>query len=112
MDRIAYKIFSVVEFDAFRRDGVFAGSAVDVADGFIHLSGAGQVEGTLTRHYAGKTDLILAAVDLAVLGDAVRWEESRGGALFPHVYGVLPMAAVTAWGQVERAGDGALVLPG
>jgi len=111
-DRVAYKIFSVAEFEAFRREGVFAGSAVDVADGFIHLSGAGQVEGTLARHYAGRTDLMLAAVDLAVLGDAVRWEESRGGDLFPHIYGVLPMGAVTAWGAVERAGDGAVVLPG
>jgi uncharacterized protein (DUF952 family) len=96
-DRIAYKIFSVAEFEAFRREGVFAGSAADLADGFIHLSAAAQVEGTLARHYAGRPDLILAAVDLAALGDAVRWEESRGGALFPHIYGVLPLAAVTGW---------------
>jgi uncharacterized protein (DUF952 family) len=102
-DRIAYKIFSMAEFEAFRRDGVFVGSAADVADGFIHLSSATQVEGTLARHYGGRTDLILATVNLAALGDAVRWEESRGGVLFPHVYGVLPMAAVTGWGAVEQA---------
>jgi uncharacterized protein (DUF952 family) len=107
-DRIAYRIFSAAEFEAFKREGIFAGSAVDAADGFIHLSSAAQVEETLARHYGGQTDLILAAVDLAMLGDAVRWAESRGGALFPHLYGVLPMAAVTGAGPVERV----VVLPG
>jgi len=111
-DRIAYKIFSVAEFEGFRRDGVFVGSPADVADGFIHLSTASQVDGTLERHYQGGTDLILAAVDVASLGDAVRWEVSRGGQLFPHVYGTLPLAAVVGAGLVERGVDGALILPG
>jgi len=111
-DRIAYKIFSVAEFEGFRRDGVFVGSPADVADGFIHLSAASQVDETLERHYQGRTDLILAAVDVALLGDAVRWEESRGGELFPLVYGTLSMAAVMGAGPVERGVDGALLLPG
>jgi uncharacterized protein (DUF952 family) len=112
MPDIAYKILTAAEYISFERDGYFAGSPADVADGFIHLSSAAQVEGTLARHYQGQADLVLAAVDLRALGDAVRWEESRGGALFPHLYGTLPMAAVTGAGPVERAPDGALRLPG
>jgi uncharacterized protein (DUF952 family) len=111
-DRIAYKIFAMPEFEIFRRDGVFLGSPADLADGFIHLSTASQVEGTLAKHYEGRTDLILAAVDLGALGDAVRWEESRGGQMFPHLYGTLPMSAVIGAGPAGRAPDGALLLPG
>lgn len=90
----AFKILSAGEWARFQADGSFSGSAVDLADGFIHLSAAGQVEGTLARYFAGHTDLVLAEVDLSALGDAVRWEPSRGAALFPHVYGVLPLSAV------------------
>jgi uncharacterized protein (DUF952 family) len=110
-ERIAYKILTKPEFDSFLRDGSFIGSAADLADGFIHMSTASQLEGTLSRHYQGRTDLTLAAVDLAALGNSVRWEESRGGQKFPHVYGTLPMAAVTAVGPVLRAPDGGLLLP-
>ena len=90
----AFKILTADQWARFQADGRFEGSPVDLADGFIHLSAAEQVAGTLERHFAGQRDLVLAEVDLAMLGDSVRWEESRGGALFPHVYGVLPMAAV------------------
>jgi uncharacterized protein (DUF952 family) len=110
-NRVAYKIFALAEFEAFRRDGVFVGSPADVADGFIHLSTASQVDGTLAKHYQGRTDLILAAVDLASLGDAVRWEQSRGGQVFPHLYGTLPMAAVIGAGPVGRAPEGGVRLP-
>jgi beta-hydroxylase len=91
----AFKILTGEEWARFLADGRFEGSPVDRADGFIHLSAADQVEATLARHFAGRTGLILAELDLAALGDSVRWEESRGGALFPHVYGVLPLAAVS-----------------
>jgi uncharacterized protein (DUF952 family) len=91
----AFKILTGEEWARFQADGRFAGSSDDRADGFIHLSAADQVEATLARHFAGRTGLILAELDLAALGDSVRWEESRGGALFPHVYGVLPLAAVS-----------------
>jgi uncharacterized protein (DUF952 family) len=91
----AFKILTGEEWARFQADGRFEGSPVDRADGFIHLSAADQVEGTLARHFAGQTGLVLAEVDLGALGETVRWEESRGGALFPHIYGVLPVEAVT-----------------
>lgn len=94
--RTAYKILTAEQWDAFQRDGRFAGAPVDLADGYIHLSTAAQVDGTLTRHFAGQAGLVLAEIDLAPLADLVRWEESRGGQLFPHVYGELRMAHVIA----------------
>ena len=90
----AFKILTEAEWAGFQAAGRFEGSPVDRADGFIHLSAADQVEGTLARHYPGQSGLILAEVDLAALDDTVRWEESRGGAPFPHVYGTLPLSAV------------------
>jgi uncharacterized protein (DUF952 family) len=91
----AFKILTEREWAGFRADGRFDGSPVDRADGFIHLSTADQVEGTLARHFAGQDGLVLAEVDLGALGETVRWEESRGGALFPHVYGAVPLSAVS-----------------
>jgi beta-hydroxylase len=90
----AFKILTALQWARFEADGRFEGSPVDRADGFIHLSTADQVEGTIERHFAGQAGLVLAEVDLGALGDAVRWEKSRGGALFPHVHGVLPLKAV------------------
>ena len=90
----AFKILTAAEWAGFQAEGRFDGSPVDRVDGFIHLSAADQVEGTLTRHFAGQTGIVLIEVELGALGGAVRWEESRGGALFPHVYGMLPLSAV------------------
>jgi uncharacterized protein (DUF952 family) len=90
----AYKIFTADQWTQFNADGVFAGAPVDVADGYIHMSAADQVQGTLDKHFAGQEGLIIAQVDLAALGDAIRWEVSRDGALFPHLYGALPLSAV------------------
>ena len=92
----AFKILTAEQWTRFQSDGRFEGSSVDLADGFIHLSAADQVEGTLERHFAGQAGLVLTEIDLSMLGDAVRWEVSRGRALFPHVYGMLPMTAVTS----------------
>ncbi len=92
---IAYKILTAEQFAALQA-GTFAGAPVDIADGYIHLSTAGQVAETLARHFAGQENLIIAAVDLALLGNTVRWEPSRGGALFPHIYGPLTIAHITA----------------
>jgi uncharacterized protein (DUF952 family) len=86
--RLAYKVLTEAELAELRQGG-FAGSSADRADGFIHLSTAEQLAGTVDRHFAGRDGLWIAAVDLAALGDAVRWEESRGGALFPHLYAPL-----------------------
>ncbi|MET0269521.1 MAG: DUF952 domain-containing protein [Sphingomonas sp.] len=94
-DAVAFKILTADQWAGFERDGVFAGAPVDLADGYIHLSAGDQVAGTLAKHFAGQTDLVLATVSLAMLGDGVRWEVSRGEALFPHLYATLPMTAVT-----------------
>ena len=91
---VAYKVLTADQYAGWQSDGSFAGAPVDLADGYIHLSTEDQLAGTLERHFAGQTGLVIAAIDLALLGDAVRWEPSRGGALFPHVYGQLPLAAL------------------
>ena len=97
----AFKILTAQQWAEFERDRVFHGAPIDVADGYIHLSTAEQVEGTLDKHFAGQTGLHIAEVDLTLLGDAIRWEKARGGMLFPHLYGELPIDAVVA---VERRG--------
>lgn len=94
MTTVAYKLVDGREWQAARAEGVYRGSVLDRADGFIHLSTAEQLPGTATKHYAGRSDLRLVAVDLTALGDNVRWEPSRGGDLFPHIYGDLPLTAV------------------
>jgi len=91
---IAFKIFTADAWAAFARAGVFTGAPVDLADGYIHMSTADQLDETLAKHFAGQENLMIAEVDLTALGDSVRWEISRGNQLFPHVYGVLPMHAV------------------
>ena len=93
-DAYAYKLLGDDEWRKAEAEGVFLGSDVDLADGFIHLSTAGQLEETARKHFAGRSGLIRLTVDLATLGDAVVWEPSRGGALFPHVYGPVPTSAV------------------
>ncbi len=97
---VAFKILTAGEWAGFERDGVFTGAPIDLADGYIHLSTADQLEETLAKHFAGHENLTVAEIDLKSLGDAVRWEKSRGDQLFPHVYGVLPMHAVR--GTVTR----------
>lgn len=99
MQSTAFKILTAEQWAQFEADGVFDGAPVDLSDGFIHLSAADQVQGTLDKHFAGQTGLVIAEVDLETLGDAIRWEVSRGGALFPHLYGSLPIKAVVG---VER----------
>ena len=90
----AYKILTADQWAQFQADGVFLGVHIDLADGYIHLSTVDQLEGTLTKHFAGQAGLMIAEIDLTLLNNTVRWEVSRGGALFPHVYGPLPMTAV------------------
>ncbi|MEQ1540270.1 MAG: DUF952 domain-containing protein [Sphingorhabdus sp.] len=90
----AYKILTADQWSQFQADGVFLGAPVDLADGYIHLSAADQLADTLDKHFAGQSDLVITEVDLAALGEMVKWEVSRGGALFPHIYGPLPMSAV------------------
>lgn len=90
----AFKILTTEQWTQFQADGIFQGAPVDLADGYIHLSAADQLQGTLDKHFVGQSGLVIVEVDLATLGNSIKWEESRGGALFPHIYGPLPMAAV------------------
>lgn len=90
-----YKILPAALWTKAQAEGVFRGAPVDEADGFIHFSTAGQMAETAAKHFAGQTDLVLLAVDPAALpADALKWEPSRGGALFPHLYAGLEVAAV------------------
>lgn len=90
----AFKVLTQQQWVDFERERVFRGAPVDIADGYIHLSTAEQLETTITKYFAGQTGLMIAEVDLICLGDAVRWEPARGGDLFPHIYAELPMHAV------------------
>jgi uncharacterized protein (DUF952 family) len=90
----AYKILTADQWAQFQSEGVFTGAPVDFADGYIHMSTADQLDETLAKHFAGQTGLVIATIDLTILGDSLKWEISRGEALFPHYYGALPMAAV------------------
>lgn len=107
----AWKIEDRATWQAALAAGSYAGSALDRADGFIHLSTAGQVRETALKWFAGRTDLVLAQVDLVALGDTVKFEASRGGALFPHVYGPLPAAAVLDTHDMPPDGQGGFVFP-
>lgn len=109
---IAYKVLTADQWAALASTGRFAGAPIDLADGFIHLSTAGQLTETVNRHFAGQEGLWVAAVDLAGLGDALRWEISRGGALFPHLYAALAMDRVVAAAPLSRGADGGVALPG
>lgn len=98
----AFKVLTADQWLDFEREGAFHGAPVDHADGYIHMSTADQLAETLARHFAGQSGLVIAEIDLAPLGSAVRWETSRGGQLFPHLYATLPMTAVI---RVEAAPD-------
>lgn len=106
----AYKVLTAEQMAALEADA-FEGAPVDRADGYIHLSTAAQLTETVDTHFAGQDDLWIAAVDLDSLGEDVRWEESRGGQLFPHIHGALPLAAVVAYGALARDDDGTVRLP-
>ncbi|HEX2256678.1 MAG TPA: DUF952 domain-containing protein [Afifellaceae bacterium] len=106
-----YKICPRALWQEAERDGLFPGSPADEADGYIHLSTAEQVGDTAAKHFRGQDDLVLVAVDAEALGEALRWEPARGGALFPHLYGPLPVAA-TLWAKpLETGPEGGPVVP-
>ena len=93
---LVYKIVPRSLWTGAAASGSFAGAPVDLADGFIHFSTAAQVRDTARLHFGDRSDLLLVAVEGDRFGDALRWEESRGGALFPHLYGSLAIADA-AW---------------
>jgi uncharacterized protein (DUF952 family) len=94
MTTTAFKILTADQWELLQATGSFAGAPVDLADGYIHMSTADQLDETLAKHFAGQRDLVIAQIDLAGFGAALKWEASRGGALFPHLYQPLPLAAV------------------
>jgi beta-hydroxylase len=101
----AFKILTAEQWAAWQSAGSFAGASIDLADGFVHLSAADQVEGTLAKHFAGQSGLVRVEVDLTGLGEAVKWEPSRHGAFFPHVYAPIPMSAVLSAKPINRGDD-------
>ena len=103
---VVYKIVATEEWAKAQAAGVFAGAAIDRTDGFIHFSTAEQAPETAAKWFAGRSDLTLAAVDAEALGDDLRWEPSRGGALFPHLYAELPMSAVVWSRPLPLGSDG------
>ena len=100
---VVYKIVATEEWGKAEAAGVFKGASVDCADGFIHFSTAEQAPETAAKWFSGRGDLTLAAVDAEALGKDLRWEPSRGGALFPHLYAALPMSAVV-WSRPLQLG--------
>lgn len=106
-----YKILRAEDFAALDRDGETAGAPVDLADGFIHFSTAAQAAETAARHFAGEDDLVLAAVAAGPLGAALKWEPSRGGALFPHLYRRLRRTDIAWIAPLPLGDDGAHVFP-
>ncbi|OQP85854.1 dihydroorotate dehydrogenase [Rhizobium rhizosphaerae] len=106
MTDVIYKIVTAPQWQAAEATGRFDGAPVDLSDGFIHFSTAEQVAETAARHFAGQGDLLLVAVDADALGEALVFEPSRGGALFPHLYGPLPLAAVRWQAALPLGPDG------
>ena len=104
MTEIIYKIATRPQWDQAEAQGVFAGAPIDLADGYIHFSTADQVRETAAKHFGGQSDLLLVAVDATALGDALKYEPSRGGALFPHLYADLDLTHVV-WTKPLPLGD-------
>jgi uncharacterized protein (DUF952 family) len=111
MIELVYKLVDRSSWERAAAARRFDGSPVDARDGFIHFSTAAQVPETAARHFAGQADLLLVAVETAGLGDALRWERSRGGDLFPHLYAPLPLAAVRWLVALKLDADGRHVFP-
>lgn len=108
---VVYKVLTSEQMADLLEQGSFDGAPIDLADGYIHLSTADQLTETVDKHFAGQSGLHVVAVDLTLLGAAVRWEPSRGGQLFPHIYAALPLSTVTAHGPLQRGVDGLVLLP-
>ncbi|RWA82426.1 DUF952 domain-containing protein [Mesorhizobium sp.] len=106
MSQIIYKIAPEAMWREAEKNGAFTGAPIDIADGFIHFSTGSQARETAARHFAGQTDLLLIAIDQAKLGDALKYEVSRGGALFPHLYAPLDLDAVLWARPLPLGGDG------
>ncbi|MET0364106.1 MAG: DUF952 domain-containing protein [Sphingobium sp.] len=107
----AYKLLDPAAFKAWKESGTYTGSPDDARDGFIHLSTAEQTAETAAKYFSDMDPVVLAMVDLAAVRETVKWEESRGGALFPHVYGAIPYKAVSGHSVLRLDADGRHVFP-
>lgn len=108
---LIYKVVSADEWVAATEKGAFLGAAIDLADGYIHFSTAEQLRETVEKHFAGQPDLVLVAVDAEGLGKDLKWEPSRGGALFPHLYCPLTMDSVVMSADMPLGKNGQHLIP-
>ena len=106
-----YKIFRAAEWQAAEGLGEFTGSTDDIRDGFIHFSTAEQLRGTLEKYFASESEIVLAAFDAKALGDALKWELSRGGMKFPHLHAALPLDAALKVFRLSRNHSGGFDVP-
>ncbi|MGH6748690.1 MAG: DUF952 domain-containing protein [Methyloceanibacter sp.] len=111
MDGTVYKVLRSTDLAEAKAQGRFDGSADDARDGFIHLSSGDQLESTLAKHFPGRKDLVLLALDSEGLGERLQWEPSRGGPLFPHLYGPLDLDALLWEEPLQLGTDGRHRLP-
>lgn len=111
MEKTIYKIVPRELWQEARNAGLFKGASIDLKDGYIHFSTGAQAVETARLHFAGQSDLLLVAVDAAVFGEALKWEASRGGDLFPHLYADLPLDAVLWEKPLALGADGLHVFP-
>jgi uncharacterized protein (DUF952 family) len=109
--RLIFKILTSAQWREAEAEGVFRGAPIDLKDGYIHFSTAGQVQGTADKHFAGMNDLLIAAVETCRLGEKLVYEVSRGDALFPHLYAVLELGAVKWVRPMPLGKDGRHELP-
>jgi uncharacterized protein (DUF952 family) len=110
--RHVFKVATREAWDVACRLGAFGGSDDDARDGFIHLSAAHQLAGTLAKHFKGQTDLVLITLDADALGAGLKWERSRDGDLFPHLYSALPTAAARQVRALKSDANGVPIVPG
>ncbi len=111
MSQPIYKICPRTFWQAAEKAGRFDGAPIDRADGYIHFSSGAQLRETAARHFSGARDLLLVAVDAEALGEELRWEPSRGGEPFPHLYSPLPMSAVRKVEPLPLDGHGGHAFP-
>jgi len=111
MSSLIYKICPKSLWDEAETVGAFAGAGIDLEDGYIHFSTGAQTAETARLHFKGQAGLVLVAVEAAVLGEALKWEASRGGDLFPHLYGTLPLTAVQSVTPLPLDAEGIPIVP-
>jgi uncharacterized protein (DUF952 family) len=109
-DTFIFKIFRLPEWNAAEEVGIFTGSADDIRDGFLHFSLAEQVRGTAEKHFPNESEIMLAQVEARALGASLKWEVSRGGQTFPHLYAPLSMSLIQQTWRVARK-NGQYVFP-